>query len=843
MLRTFVMIFCLLNQQIKPTAGFPQTKNRINYGVLFNHEGILDNASQSWIHTYEIQLPHPDDIVKELMNPLCALLTSNHKTACEHYKGNLRQLGRMRDELKESIKMTTARIIELVKDDRLKPKFDKPRHTRSLLPFVADISSKLFGFATEKQLQTLQSHMQFMTNQSNKITHAFQQQSKQLTSFMTQTDDRITNAVKAIENNNQMIMLFNADYANFEHTVDDLQKHWSTTLQLFAREMLVLTQIEQRYQEIFYGVSTLITHQLSPQLIPVAQLMETIKNVSHILQVQYPEFRVVNTNPNFYYNDVTVIFGYHNDSIYINIPFPIATNSLHYDLFRITTVPVSINESSSHATQLLDLPDYLAVSKNADTFIEVSSKQREQCKGVHQLHCPHLLTETTIADATCASSIYFNDKLMINAKCNFQFLSNGLKTSLMEITPSKVLITNASNIMVTCSQKPVQMIEGCLFCIKHIPCKCSFSIPNHYIAPRLNQCRNKQADTSAIYPVNLALLTGFFSAQDLQAIQGNTTFENPMKVKLPDFQIYKHNFSNEIAKDNSYTLNLNKMISKAKQNSVIYQSLAEPIYAGEWLPSTDSWLDTPYLLSMSAIGISVVLSVAVGVMAYKLRTLTVMVATLTAVKPTSAVDPQTPVNLVWFTTPKLPATPAEYSSCNQTIYFFMIPAIIYSLVFIVYMIHRICKKYNTCHGHGSVLWIHFHSSRSLCFPVINLPQCPSGYNIYTDLDINNLQNFKIKRSGIKFFLQIDWNNAYVQHDMFALKRDIPSEIAMDLIGAIYMNSLRHQTKTTYLTLSHGDLHYNLPQKPMPKKIDTLTNQSDVIAEVPSAPLYPQIDSI
>ena len=70
-------------------------------------------------------------------------------------------------------------------------------------------------------------------------------------------------------------------------------------------------------------------------------------------------------------------------------------------------------------------------------------------------------------------------------------------------------------------------------------------------------------NVNTLQPVNLALLEHFFSEDTLSKIIPNSTFPDPIDIKLPSFKLYQHNLANMLADDKSIDLNLKKKYQKS----------------------------------------------------------------------------------------------------------------------------------------------------------------------------------------------------------------------------------------------------------------------------------------
>ena len=104
---------------------------------------------------------------------------------------------------------------------------------------------------------------------------------------------------------------------------------------------------------------------------------------------------------------------------------------------------------------------------------------------------------------------------------------------------------------------------------------CAITAANFYIPPHLEGCHTDHQQVTQLHPVNLAVMLHFYKMSQLRDIQGNTLVKSPVKTETPNFNFFKHNFSELIAQDTDADLSLRHIMKKAESDSIIYQSLAE----------------------------------------------------------------------------------------------------------------------------------------------------------------------------------------------------------------------------------------------------------------------------
>ena len=150
------------------------------------------------------------------------------------------------------------------------------------------------------------------------------------------------------------------------------------------------------------------------------------------------------------------------------------------------------------------------------------------------------------------------------------------------------------------------VISVCLNCLVDAQFQQVLTFP-----PRLASCHHNTDNITIIHPVNLALLQHFFDDIFVNKIFADTIFSKPVNVTLPQLKINEHKISGIIAADAKEHLSLAKIAETAKQDKVIFQSIAEPLLDGQ-IDLSDGWLFTNKILFYTVstiLGISIALFV------------------------------------------------------------------------------------------------------------------------------------------------------------------------------------------------------------------------------------------
>lgn len=591
-------------------------QQRINYGVIFQHTSDLVLAEDIWYHTYEIEIP---EIISVPALPTC---TMNNRT-CLAMSHVLAQLNSLRLETATQLNDTVNSINELVPESKV----HKSRSKRSLLPFIGTLSKGLFGTATMDDVKVLASHINQLTKLGIRLTRSLSQHENQLGSFISSANNRMDNLMSGIKDNMLAIQYIQtqlfATETNLEQAMDYL-------MSILIEQIKSASNLNHELEEFKLGVFDLVNEKLSPLLIPESVVYGTLMDIQNILVTQFNGFRLAVDNVRSVYSTSSFLYARNGTKLYVTVKLPISHFEKPLQLFKVISMPVPINASSPHGTQLLELPKYFAITTDRQHYAELTAADLDACSGRKVLHCSKNFALYPVTTLSCVLALFANDKDKVKSVCDFRFILNVIKPMIIEISPNSLLLYRTPLLSMECS-KEHKMVPGCDFCIFKLPCKCSVSTNELYIVPRLGACHKDNDTVTVVHPVNLALLQHFFDDKFVDTIFPDTTFKSIVNVTVPEIKLYKHKMSDIIAADMKSHLSLSKMAAAAKKSAVIYQSLTEPLLEGD-INLDSQWPTTDNIFVYCSVAAIVVLTVFLIGTILKVRKLAVVVATLQNVK-------------------------------------------------------------------------------------------------------------------------------------------------------------------------------------------------------------------
>ena len=360
------------------------------------------------------------------------------------------------------------------------------RRTRSFLPFIGQLSRGLFGTATVGDVQTLANHINQLNRKTEKLTQALAQNSLHMSSFIPMVDKRIGNLKSGIENNFNTIK---SVVSSFNKQIHSLETTMTNISFIFTSHISKTYHIESTFAQFYSNIQSFVNGFITPSILSPSTLQQTFAGIHAILNHKYPKLKLVDNSFESIYKNPFLFFARHLKTIFLTVKIPI-TPYLPFNLFKVIPLSVPINETSTHATQLLNLPEYLAVSSDTRFYVPLTDTELSACNTfstnsyLQNKQCSANIPTHFKSKQSYIWALFNNNNIHVHNNCDFRFQPSLLKPSLIGLSPSSVLVYNKPTLTLTCPkyQTPLQT---CTFCIYKIHCLCSISTKDQYLAPRL----------------------------------------------------------------------------------------------------------------------------------------------------------------------------------------------------------------------------------------------------------------------------------------------------------------------------------------------------------------------
>ena len=199
------------------------------------------------------------------------------------------------------------------------------------------------------------------------------------------------------------------------------------------------------------------------------------------------------------------------------------------------------------------------------TSTDITSMKR------HVLNVPVI----SISHPMCIKEIFLNNKPEIKELCNFRYMENIIKPSMLHLQDNQYLISDLPQLQLQCKVED-RTETGCHFCIVFIPCMCAIKAGPFHARPRVQGCEDKgEPNVKKEYPINLPLLLHFQDLSTLTKVHGNSLVEKIPILPLPHIHLFRHNFSKLLAKEHNSDLDLKRVAQAMRDGIPIYQTITE----------------------------------------------------------------------------------------------------------------------------------------------------------------------------------------------------------------------------------------------------------------------------
>ena len=526
------------------------------------------------------------------------------------------------------------------------PPLSNSRSKRAPFSFVGDLANSLFDVATVSDVKKLKQHVDKLYSMQLSMMAGAIATTGKLSSFMKTANERMNNLMATIATAHSTIL-------NITKTIDrqdlrnyDIQRSVLSLVPVLLMKLQQVVRLERTLDTFLLGVHALLQRKLSPILIDHDTLTRALQTVHDTLKTNHPDFEIVHKQTRYYYHSANVLYAGQPEQILVMIEIPIASTNTKFNLYHILTFPVPFNDSSLHGTRVTNLPDYVAISTDERSIIEISASQMALCHGRHMISCPDKFPHKALTEPSCAKAMFLKDR--IQEMCHFEFQESVISPSVIELDEGHLLLTHISDLIFTCNRRVLKR-PGCTFCILVVPCFCSLLAGPFSFSPRLAACQERSDISIETNPgVNLALLQKFFNDSRLSTSNADKWYGKKIPYSIPPLHIITNKYEASAQRDHKLKMDLNSITNHMKQRKPVYRTALDAFLLAQTADADDSSWTLPHLLAYASFGLSLFLSLVLFVTYQKLRTIIALASTagLPAVRgmypPLTWIDPNAP---------------------------------------------------------------------------------------------------------------------------------------------------------------------------------------------------------
>lgn len=552
------------------------------------------------------------------------------------------------------------------------------------------------------------------------------------------------------------------------------------------------------------SLSDLAEGKLSPWIITPNVLNNTIMEIQTMLDQDNLGYKIVTADPAYYYKFAKFTMMRNNSVLYLSVKFPLATYERSFSAYKVLSFPVPINNSQNHASQLLDLQDYLLLSNDQQFYATISDKTMSQCqqteKVVHCFQKPNLFSVNTTEN--CLVNLFQGNPTLIKAPCDFRFLTNKLKPQLIQISDTELLVYQTPSITMQC-QSELSELNGCNFYILNIPCHCTIITETNKFLPHVASCHSTSQNVTTLHPVNLALLQHFFSEDTIATIMADTTFKSVVDVKVPNFKLYKHKMQDILANDKTIDLSLKQVIKRTKEDNKIYSNLAESLIDGE-IQLENPWPTLNDILTYIAFGLTIFNTIWLIYLFCKFKTLAMALLltksanaspTFYFTQPTTTVE----TNTLWDVLLR------EQVQWDH----FTITLLLINILLLAVIVKKLFGKRNI---HTNVYLEVTNGKTCVTIKALSVPLCLSHWHVQPPALIDNI----IILGSFTPKLTVHWPDFVFTSKLTSTSLPVPGLINLSYYQAYKLRKILKESYCAYIVMAHKNIYYPLRTNTSPK---------------------------
>ncbi len=299
---------------------------------------------------------------------------------------------------------------------------DVVRNKRALVDGGGSILKWLFGVATQVDLVGVNLQVEGLTNRQNEITHIIAQQATIVNESLWEirtTTKMLAELREAYTTlGNVTTQLYNRVTKLEEYHFN--QSEFFTCLEAtFDGIAHVLQWLNQLANDFDVGLEVLASGRLAPQLFSPSQLETVLAQINTQLPIGWT---IASSELWVTYREAQVQVAAVGNKFRLFIKIPIFDHTQRYTLFRIIKLPSAV-DNGNHGIIYGNLPDYLAVSMELDTFLELSEADITECSKSDRPLCRfHTGVSRRTTRKSCAISLFLDDPARTQEQCRQKFI-------------------------------------------------------------------------------------------------------------------------------------------------------------------------------------------------------------------------------------------------------------------------------------------------------------------------------------------------------------------------------------------------------------------------------------
>lgn len=738
--------------------------NAINYGYVFYQQNTVEIIDMTARLTFAIELPE-----RQAMKSFDGIQCKNkvHNSICRRFTSVINNLSFLYVRLHNNLAMHIDDIYRIIEnfdnDDDL-----NTRNKRAWMPVLGNLIKTIAGVSTMDDINSVRhtiTHLQNLLINSSKI---FTNGQNDLFSSIKIESARISNLAELIKNNHDEIKIAYEQIKDIFRDNDDLQNVMALVIEKIANFTISINSLNVFRQSI----ETLLTGKLTPDLISHQTLLTSLDNLRQHFISSNSKYRIINNHLHHYYINAHFSVFRQNNSLVILLDCPLTLNRMPLTMYKFKKLPLHLQPSSDSVFSELSV-DFDSMLYHTDEnryFILDSNIQLTS-----HMWNPHLFHIVPFSReiSTCHLALITRDVNSIRKLCKYHVTSAILSPFILPLDNFQFFLSNISRVFIACVHDNSEFAPD-LQSVLQLQCGCSAKADAFYIQTRdCTMPMSFNSHISIMHIINLPLLHLFFDDDSLMSFRPDSILRHKVNISIPRFTISEQTFTDKIGIEQTHKYELDKLVNKTISNERIFGQLSHYIYDSlsamnsELLPENFNIFSFKDWILTFATLTSVICIILIIILAYKLKNLALILATVHSVKAQ-----QIPRSLI-YSTLTTPSTRNVTSSVSLTCFNsnFWIPIlIICSLICILFTFYLLRKhRDNELKTKIFIEIGNKHVRQSI--HLFSLPHPPQFY-IFNVKDLTS--SVSINSAYLLRSLSFKLNNVVLTHRLLKTVIDIPT---------------------------------------------------------------------
>lgn len=303
------------------------------------------------------------------------------------------------------------------------------RGKRSLLPFVGQLMSSLFGTISEHDLENIDRNIDILSDNQDKIIHDLDVS----LSILNMTRMQVSENRRSIIDLIVCVQKLDRKILELQNSIEGKFTRLEQFIHTYLQFRMIFDEIKLTVQNaIFYlenlksELNMLSLNHLSVDTISPYNLKTLLMDIQSMLPNNYELSRNPADDIWYFYKVLTCMTYLENNQIRIVVKIPLIDTREKYEVFKVHNIPFSFHHSSKQYLAKYELEsDRLMVSKNRESYTLLSEDDFQMCNNLKLQFCnPKTLFYPTNMNKLCVMALFLQSSNDIKHFCKHSVLIN-----------------------------------------------------------------------------------------------------------------------------------------------------------------------------------------------------------------------------------------------------------------------------------------------------------------------------------------------------------------------------------------------------------------------------------